>query len=359
MNAKINPVFVGLRLIPIVFLMFWLSLPAFAAAQEPASSTPPTIEKFRITAEDARGSHPSISGNYVVWADQVSTVSAMYGTNKYDIYTYNLDSKEKRKIITEQGQVVQPMVAGDLLIWQRDEQFFGYRLGKEGVEEFPIAGFHAFLSTYVVDSGIIKHVHYNAALSTRTLVWADLIKKSIVEIMAFDLKLDTLIRITNDTVSQSWPASGGNLIVWTDRRYSNDDIYAYDMDKHREFPIVVAPSEQKMPSTDGKHVVWVDTRNGNDDIYGYNIETQTEFPIVTGSCTRLCPAVSGRYAIWREDDGANAHIYGYDLQTKTRFPIAAGARNEVCPCIWNNTVIWTQWGGKDYPYTIIYAATIK
>ena len=61
----------------------------------------------------------------------------------------------------------------------------------------------------------------------------------------------------------------GPRLVWQDNRNGlledrrrDFDIYAYDLEKNEEVPVVVAPGRQSMPAIHGGTVLWSDKRNG-------------------------------------------------------------------------------------------------
>lgn len=77
----------------------------------------------------------------------------------------------------------------------------------------------------------------------------------------------------------------------------------------------------------GKYIIWCDTRNeklSGLDIYGFNLETQKEFPISTqlGNQNEIC--IEGKKIYWRDSrnpDSDGYDIYCYDLTTKKEFRI--------------------------------------
>ncbi len=64
----------------------------------------------------------------------------------------------------------------------------------------------------------------------------------------------------------------------------------------------------------GSTLVWADYRNGTADIYGYDLESRREFPIATSPTSQLQPDVYGPLVVWAESDA----IYGYRLDTGRR-----------------------------------------
>jgi len=326
----------------------------------PTPSAPPTVNEFRITTDSEVQGQPAIFGDRMVWADHRHDV--------IDVYAYDLATEKETHITTneEDSFFLIPLIAGDLVVWEGKDNFYGYHLDTEDADEFSVTSYDSLYvgcpavcgltfrsGSMVLTYGARPHV----ALSERALVWSDEVAEDIRDILAFDLEQDTRIRITDDTPAQKWPATAGNLIVWMDERNDEGDIYAYDLDAQEEFLIVTAPLTQTMPDTDGSLIVWVDKRDGNDDIYGYNLETQTEFSIVTGPAKRAMPVVQGDFVIWMEEHNEDWDIYAYDLFVGEKFPIVTKNGWQGNPRIWGNTVVWTDRRDKDNQD--IYGATLE
>jgi beta propeller repeat protein len=60
-----------------------------------------------------------------------------------------------------------------------------------------------------------------------------------------------------------------------------------------EFQITTDENSQWLPDIYGDIVVWTDDRNGNYDIYGYNLLTKEEFQITADEADQKSPAIYG------------------------------------------------------------------
>jgi len=107
-----------------------------------------------------------------------------------------------------------------------------------------------------------------------------------------------------------------------------------------EFAICTNSSYQTSSAISGDIVVWTDYRNGNDDIYGYDLSTSTEFPICTNSFHQRYPDISGNVVVWQDQRNVNYDIYGYDLSTSTEFAICTDSEWQDGPAISGNVVVW-------------------
>lgn len=112
------------------------------------------------------------------------------------------------------------------------------------------------------------------------------------------------------------------------------------------FPICTAGGTQCDPDISGKIVVWTDYRNGNADIYGCYLETMTEFPVCVRAGDQTAPAVSGDFVVWVE----NADIHVLNLRTWVESAVEAGPNQAGSPDISGGVVVWEEviWGEHGY-----------
>jgi beta propeller repeat protein len=144
------------------------------------------------------------------------------------------------------------------------------------------------------------------------------------------------------------PFVSGNIIVWTDCRNKNWDIYGYDIKNKKEFPICNNYEYQCDPSVYGNIVVWTDYRNregSETDIYGADINDVNnikEFPICTNSAPQCTPRIFKNIIVWKDcrKGELDTDIYGYIIATKVEFPICVSSGNQVWPYIFDNKVVW-------------------
>lgn len=106
----------------------------------------------------------------------------------------------------------------------------------------------------------------NADISGDIVVWADN-TDGTSDIVYRDLSTGAFVNATRDRGNASFPAVSGSLIAWRDTRNvapgqqgldRNTDIFAFDIETGREFPITTAPGFQNMPAVSGDRVVWGD-----------------------------------------------------------------------------------------------------
>ena len=105
----------------------------------------------------------------------------------------------------------------------------------------------------------------------------------------------------------------------------------------KPFPIAIQIGGQAGPEIAGSMVVWTDNRNGNLDIYGRDLSTRRDYAVCTNRAQQDNPTVTryvtaGRVhyvAVWvdkrNHPSGESSDIYGRDITTGARFKVAGGA----------------------------------
>jgi beta propeller repeat protein len=162
----------------------------------------------------------------------------------------------------------------------------------------------------------------------------------------------TETRVTTDAGDQYDPAIWGDIVVFTDYRSADTDVYYRDLSNNLEFPVVVAPGNQELtdvsrgiivytdyrsaditapdkitvghpfnsvdPATDGTIVVWEDSRDGNMEIYAMDLGTHEERRISTNTDVDSRPAVSDGRIVWQRcQAGGTCDIYLYNWADET------------------------------------------
>ncbi|MBI4827042.1 MAG: hypothetical protein HY807_11600, partial [Nitrospirae bacterium] len=105
------------------------------------------------------------------------------------------------------------------------------------------------------------------------------------------------------------PKISGNIIVWSEYKDGNYDIYMYDITTGVETRVTTDPAEQGSPDVSGNRIVFDDERNGNWDIYLYDISTGTETRITNNPANQYQPVISGDYIVWVDTRNGNEDIY--------------------------------------------------
>jgi hypothetical protein len=123
------------------------------------------------------------------------------------------------------------------------------------------------------------------------------------------------------------------MVVWTDNRNGNLDVYGRDLSSAKAFAVCANKAQQDNPSVTAtvvggktQHIaVWVDKRNHDGgDIYGRNITTSQNFVVARSGAFKWFPEISDHWAVWIEaaDPGGPYAIKARDLAAAKTYQIA-------------------------------------
>jgi hypothetical protein len=103
------------------------------------------------------------------------------------------------------------------------------------------------------------------------------------------------------------------MVVWTDNRNGNLDIYGRNLNSRRDFAICENRSQQDNPGVtatlDGSRIhyvaVWVDQRNHDGgDIYGRDITGKHNFVVARSAALKWFPEIIDQWVVWIEANDA-------------------------------------------------------
>ena len=265
-----------------------------------------THEEFQITTDKRDQTSPAIYKNIIVWKDTRDT-DAIYGYNLatqqeffittssvksnlllYEnimvwassgsrVYAYNLLTQEEFLITENLGYRENPAIHNNTVIWVEGEDgISGYNVSTE--EEFQIPQeqrFREFSRLY----------QENPALYNDIVIWTEGEDGAIYgynlsngkRLVIATARLNKCSnKITAQYITSRNPVIYKDIIAWVDCRNGNEDIYAYNLSKNKEFLITAHESFQRSPAVYDDIIVWQDYRKGNWDIYGCNLTSCTE-----------------------------------------------------------------------------------
>jgi beta propeller repeat protein len=143
----------------------------------------------------------------------------------------------------------------------------------------------------------------------------------------------TVFPVCIEMGGQAGPEIAGAMVVWTDNRNGNLDIYGRDLNSKNGFAICTNKNQQDNPSVTANVVgtrtqyvvVWVDKRNHDGgDIYGRNLTTKQNFVVARSGALKWFPEIVDQWVVWVEAvDAAGPYtIKARDLSTTKTYRIA-------------------------------------
>ena len=169
------------------------------------------------------------------------------------------------------------------------------------------------------------------------MIWGVL---AVILLSFLSFKAFTEVSEIEELHDKFYPAIYGDYIVWEDDRNGNLDIYGYNIQEGKEFPITKNSGNQLLPALSRNYIIWQDNRNGNWDIYGCSILTREEDLEITREGDQLYPALSQDYLVWQDNRSGDWDIHGYNLSTKQEFRITAAWHEQQFPATCEDIVVW-------------------
>ena len=127
----------------------------------------------------------------------------------------------------------------------------------------------------------------------------------------------TVFPVCIEMGGQAGPDIAGNMVVWTDNRNGDLDIYGRNLNSRSDFAVARNKAQQDNPSVAATVVgsrteyvaVWVDKRNHDDgDIYGRNITTKHNFVVSRSGALKWFPEIVDQWVVWIEaEDSAGPY----------------------------------------------------
>ena len=121
--------------------------------------------------------------------------------------------------------------------------------------------------------------------------------------------------LTTDAAAQTEPAISGGLVVFTDQRNGNADIYLYDLAAEGEERLTSGAQDEAQPDISGRTVVYTDlgASTGGGDILGLAIGGAPFVVAADGESSQTSPAIDGSLVAWEDWRDGNQEIYARDL----------------------------------------------
>jgi beta propeller repeat protein len=138
------------------------------------------------------------------------------------------------------------------------------------------------------------------------------------------------------------------MVVWSDHRNGNWDIYQYELMGEREVQRTYDPHNQDQVCMYGGYIAWRDDRNGDYDIYMHDPATGANKQVTTSSGNQSSPCMYGPWIVWEDDRNGNYDLYLYDINSEIEVQLTTAASNQVSPSIFGDTVVYLDDSDGDY-----------
>lgn len=286
------------------------------------ADNPPTWPDEQIYAEELTETSISFSWN---------AASDDYGVKKYRIS--NASSELAVLSARDTNYTATDLEAGQSYFFKIEAG--DEALGDAGNWSLPISTELMTMASHV-ELPLIVNAGYQGLpdIDDKLVVWSDN-RNGNNDIFKYNLVSQAEDDLITNPEWQGQANSSGGRIVWTDMRNGNSDIYMYDMydPYHQEVVICDDPGDQTTPVIDGNIIVWADYRSGNWDIYMLDLLTMEEKAVCTNSSSQFSPDVSEGIIVWEDNRHGNKDIYGYVVATEKEFEVCKHSGQQQNPTI--------------------------
>jgi len=235
----------------------------------------------RITDNKRTQGYPDIWDKYIVWQDNRNYSDT--GLGGFDIYLYNLDTGETKKISQTEGYHQNPLIKDNKVVW------VDHRGGKK--------------------------------------------------VYLYDIAADRQEKISSDSSRAVGVIFDGDNVAWVDFRNGGEDVYMYDAGAEKEKQITGGKDVYLKLTMDGGKVAWAEKDEGNYALKTYDSETEGVETLASGDRDYL-PVSMSKEKVLVKSEGKLSII---DTGTKEETPIEP-ATNSGNITLQGDRLVWTQNG---------------
>ena len=152
-------------------------------------------------------------------------------------------------------------------------------------------------------------------------------------------------RITTDPGDQYDPAIWEDIVVFTDYRSADTDVYYHDLSSGQEIPVIVAPGNQELTDVSGGIIVYTDYRSSDVMVYDVSSGQTTDITapdkIAVGHpFNSIDPATDGTIVAWEDSRDGNMEIYAMDRGPLEERRITDNSAVDSKPAVSDGHIVW-------------------
>src|SRR5438445_1034536 len=131
-------------------------------------------------------------------------------------------------------------------------------------------------------------------------------------------------QLTDNSATQTDPQISGNLVVWTDFRNGNDDVYFGDLASNAETRVTTLTTSQRLQAVSGTRIVYTDFTAPGPHVMLYDVTTG--LTSVVGTATASNSSIDGQIVVFERGALGATDIYAVDLSAPlVEIPVATTA----------------------------------
>jgi beta propeller repeat protein len=145
-------------------------------------------------------------------------------------------------------------------------------------------------------------------------------------------------RITDNLAGQYDPAISGNLVVYTDNRGADMDVWYYDLTTHSESPVTVATGDQELTDVSDGQIVFTDYQTTDVLLFEAATGSTVNLTAESGSIS-LNPAIGQGLIAWEDRRAGNTDIWA-SVAGQPEVRISLTTRDDRSPSVGDGIIAW-------------------
>lgn len=145
------------------------------------------------------------------------------------------------------------------------------------------------------------------------------------------ITLSSPIQLTTDSATQLDPAISGDIVVYTDLRNGNEEVYYYDLSSGTETRITTSSANQRLNDVSGSRIVYTDYTSPGARINLYDVTSGLTGSISSG--TGQNPRIDEDIVVFERGPSTNLDVIAIDLSSGQETPLAGTTAQEQAPVV--------------------------
>lgn len=150
----------------------------------------------------------------------------------------------------------------------------------------------------------------------------------------------TTTQLTTNLGAQIDPSVSGNLVVFTDQRNGNDDIFYVDLATGTEVQVTTSTHPDRLHDVSGTTIVYSDLSPPTARVIAYDVPTGTFSVVGTPGTHDVDPRIDGDIVVFERGTSGATDVIAVDLATNIETVVAGTAAVETNPSVSGRFVVY-------------------
>lgn len=161
------------------------------------------------------------------------------------------------------------------------------------------------------------------------------------------------VQLTTDPAAQLDPAISGDIVVYTDMRHGNEEVYYYDLSSGTETRITSSSTNQRLNDVSGSRIVFTDLSAPGDHIDLYDVATGVvTSPLTSGPVDRN-PRIDGDIVVFERGTSGATDVFAYDLGSRSEIRVTTTTGGQFNPVVSGRRVVYQRHPSSSAPGEIV------